>query len=73
MAADEEHRHEGSFAEGQELEEQHPEDAHQHGDFAVGEEREEHHHEGDFAEGQETEEHHGEDETHGRFSRGEDA
>ena len=73
MARDEEHRHEGTFAEGQEQREHHPEDAHEHGDFAEGEELEEHHHEGSFAEGQERREHHAEDDPHGRFSRGEEA
>ena len=36
MAEDEEHRHEGSFAEGQEREEHHPEEG-GHGRFAAGE------------------------------------
>ena len=35
---DEEHEHEGSFAEGQELGEHHPE-ADKHGDFAEGQEK----------------------------------
>jgi hypothetical protein len=63
-----EHHHEGSFAEGEETEEHHPEE--EKGSFAEGQEEEMHRHEGDFAEGQEEEERHPEDSTHGDFSRG---
>jgi hypothetical protein len=47
------HRHEGSFAAGQELIEHHPEQPGAKGDFATGEELRQHTHQGTFAEGQE--------------------
>jgi len=47
------HRHEGSFAAGQELIEHHPEQLGAKGDFATGEELRQHIHQGTFAEGQE--------------------
>ena len=59
-----EREHEGSFAEGQEDAEHHPEDEDM-GDFAEGQEsegtHEAGHHKGSFAEGQEDEETHPED------------
>jgi hypothetical protein len=64
---DEKHDHEGSFAEGQEREEHHPE-REERGRFA--DDMEEHRHEGTFAEGQEGEEHHPEREQHGDFAEG---
>jgi hypothetical protein len=62
------HEHEGSFAEGVEEAEHHPEG--EKGDFAEGEEESEHKHEGSFAEGIEDVEHHPEDETKGDFAEG---
>jgi hypothetical protein len=47
------HRHEGSFAAGQELIEHHPERPGAKGDFATGEELQQHSHQGTFGEGQE--------------------
>jgi hypothetical protein len=47
------HDHEGSFAEGVEETERHPE-LDKKGDFAEGEEESEHRHEGSFAEGVES-------------------
>jgi hypothetical protein len=64
----EEHTHEGSFAEGQEAEEHHPE-RDRRGEFAEGLEEDEHAHEGSFAAGQQARERHPEDEPKGRFSR----
>ena len=66
---DEEHTHEGTFADGQEREEHHPE-AEQRGEFA--EEHAGHQHEGTFAEGQEEEEHHPEGSRHGDFAEGQE-
>jgi hypothetical protein len=66
-----EHEHEGSFAEGQERSEHHPE-REPHGDFASEEDRPEHRHEGSFAEGQETQEHHPEGGPHGDFAEGQE-
>jgi hypothetical protein len=66
---EDEHAHEGSFAEGQEREEHHPEQE-RRGEFA--EEHEEHQHEGSFGAGQETEEHHPEGERHGDFAEGQE-
>jgi hypothetical protein len=66
-----EHAHEGTFAEGQEREEHHPEQE-RRGEFAeehAGDE--EHQHEGSFAAGQEREEHHPEGGRHGDFGEGE--
>ena len=64
--SDREHEHEGTFAEGQEREEHHPERG-PHGEFAEGLEDTGHAHEGTFAEGVEREEHHPEHEGHGSF------
>jgi hypothetical protein len=64
-----EHEHEGSFAEGEEREEHHPEEEKR--DFAEGQEDEHHEHEGTFAEGQEGDERHPEGGPHGDFARGE--
>jgi hypothetical protein len=64
----EKHNHEGSFAEGVEETEHHPE--HMKGDFAEGEEEGAHRHEGTFAEGVEETEHHPEDERKGDFAEG---
>jgi hypothetical protein len=47
------HRHEGSYAAGQELIEHHPEQPRAKGDFATGEELRQPTHQGTFAEGQE--------------------
>jgi len=66
---DEEHVHEGSFAEGQEREEHHPEREHR-GEFA--DEGGEHQHEGSFATGQEREEHHPEAGRHGDYAEGQE-
>jgi hypothetical protein len=65
----EEHEHEGTFAEGQEREEHHPE-REARGRFA--DDMEEHRHEGTFAEGQERDEHHAERERHGDFAEGQE-
>jgi hypothetical protein len=71
------HRHEGTFAEGQEVTEHHPE-ASTHGDFAEGEEElgadvdPEHVHRGGFAEGQDRGRH-PEDEPQPDFGRGQDS
>jgi hypothetical protein len=65
----EKHEHEGSFAEGIEESEHHPE-RDTKGDFAKGEEEGEHMHEGSFASGAEGPEHHPEDETKGDFAEG---
>jgi hypothetical protein len=65
----EKHEHEGSFAEGGEEIEHHPE-LDTKGDFAEGEEEGEHRHEGSFAEGVEETEHHPEDHTKGDFAEG---
>jgi hypothetical protein len=62
------HEHEGSFAEGVEETEHHPEL--DKGDFAEGEEEGEHRHEGSFAEGIEETEHRPEDHTKGDFAEG---
>jgi hypothetical protein len=64
----ERHEHEGSFAEGIEEIEHHPET--EKGDFAEGEEESEHRHEGTFAEGVEEAEHHPELDTKGDFAEG---
>jgi hypothetical protein len=69
-------RHEGTFAEGQEEEEHHPE-REQGPDFARGQEDrpeppQEEEHKGTFAEGQEEEEHHPEREPGPDFARGQD-
>jgi hypothetical protein len=64
----EKHEHEGSFAEGVEETEHHPE--RKKGDFAEGEEEQEHSHEGSFASGGEESEHHPEQETKGDFAEG---
>jgi hypothetical protein len=66
-----EHEHEGSFAEGEEQEEHHPEEEKR--DFAEGQEEEEHEHEGTFAAGQEETPRHPEGGRHGDFARGEEA
>jgi hypothetical protein len=63
------HEHEGSFAEGVEDVEHHPEDE-KKGDFAEGVEEREHPHEGSFAEGVEDVEHYPEDEKKGDFAEG---
>ena len=60
--ADEEHEHKGSFAEGQEVREHHPE-VEREGDFAEGQEEVDHpaggaEHTGTFAEGEADEGHH---------------
>jgi len=65
----EKHEHEGSFAEGIEEVEHHPE-RDTKGDFAEGEEEREHKHEGSFAEGGEEDEHHPERDTKGDFAEG---
>jgi hypothetical protein len=65
----EKHEHEGSFAEGIEETEHHPE-RDTKGDFAEGEEMREHRHEGDFAEGIEETEHHPERDKKGDFAKG---
>jgi hypothetical protein len=69
------HRHEGTFAEGQEGEEHHPE-AGTHGDFAEGQEEDtpdhEHAHRGGFAEGQDRGRH-PEDESQPDYGRGQDS
>ena len=64
----ESHEHEGSFAEGVEESEHHPES--DKGDFAEGEEESEHKHEGSFGEGIEESEHHVEDEKKCDFAEG---
>lgn len=69
--ADERHEHEGSFAEGVEREEHHPE-REDRGRFAESGEEGGHTHEGSFAEGVEREEHHPEDERRGSFAEGEE-
>jgi hypothetical protein len=69
--ADEEHEHEGTFAEGVERDEHHPEREGK-GRFARRGEEGGHVHEGAFAEGVEREEHHAESERRGRFAEGED-
>jgi hypothetical protein len=66
---DEEHDHEGTFAEGQEQVEHHPE-RERRGGFA--EEHDEHQHEGTFATGQERDEHHPEHGRHGDFAEGQE-
>jgi hypothetical protein len=53
MDDDAAHKHEGSFAAGQELIEHHPERPGEKADFAAGEELQEHTHQSTFAEGQE--------------------
>jgi hypothetical protein len=68
----ERHEHEGSFAEGVEETEHHPERG-TRGDFAKGEEEGEHMHEGSFASGAEEIEHHPEDEKKGDFAEGVEA
>jgi hypothetical protein len=65
----EKHEHEGTFAEGVEETEHHPE-RDTKGDFAKGEEMREHRHEGTFAEGVEETEHHPERERKGDFAEG---
>ena len=67
----ERHEHEGSFAEGIEEIEHHPE--REKGDFAEAEEESEHRHEGTFAEGIEETEHHPERHTKGDFAEGLDS
>ena len=62
----ESHEHEGSFGEGVEESEHHPES--EKGDFAEGDEESKHRHEGSFAEGVEDVEHHPEDEKKGDFA-----
>jgi len=64
----ESHEHEGSFGEGVEESEHHPES--EKGDLAEGEEESEHRHEGSFGEGIEESEHHAEDEKKGDFAEG---
>lgn len=64
-----EHEHEGSFAEGQEETEHHPE-REAHSDFAGEGEGSQHRHEGSFAEGEEETEHHPESEHRGTFAEG---
>lgn len=66
---EDEHAHEGTFAEGQEREEHHPEHE-RRGEFA--EDADEHQHEGTFAEGQEREEHHPEASRHGDYAEGQE-
>jgi hypothetical protein len=66
------HRHEGSFAEGAEEAEHHPEREGAKGDFAEGAEEAKHTHEGSFAEGIEEVEHHPEREAGGTFAEGEE-
>ena len=66
---EDEHAHEGTFAEGQEREEHHPE-RERRGEFA--EDADEHQHEGTFAEGQEREEHHPEAGRHGDYAEGQE-
>ena len=74
---DQEHEHEGTFAEGQKGVERHPEQD-RHGEFGRGEEvvREEglegDEHEGTFAAGQEAVEHHPEVEHEGKFAEGQE-
>jgi hypothetical protein len=70
----EEHRHEGTFAEGQETVEHHPEEAPK-SRFARGQREKpgpEHWHEGEFAEGQETVDHHPEVDRGGDFAEGQE-
>ncbi len=68
-------KHEGSFAEGLEDIEKHPEDSAE-GDFAAGQEKDptahEHRHEGTFATGEEAVEHHPEVRSKGDFAKGQD-
>ena len=64
----EKHEHEGSFAEGVEEAEHHPE--REKGDFSEGEEEQEHRHEGSFGSGGEESEHHREQEKKGDFAEG---
>jgi hypothetical protein len=66
---DEEHAQEGTFAEGQERDENHPEQE-RRGEFA--EEHDEHQHEGTFAAGQEAERRHPEGGRHGDFAEGQE-
>lgn len=67
MGTPNEHKHEGTFAEGQAQHEQHPEDT-PRGDFARGQGRDSHAHEGSFADGQARDEHHPEREHRGDFA-----
>ncbi|MDQ6880087.1 MAG: hypothetical protein M3082_20785 [Candidatus Dormibacteraeota bacterium] len=68
-------KHEGSFAEGVEDIEKHPEDSNK-GDFAKGQEKDpashEHRHEGSFATGEEVVEHHPETRSKGDFAKGQE-
>lgn len=66
-APEHEHEHRGTFAEGQAVEEHHPE-ASPRGDYARGQDQPTHTHEGSFGEGQSESDHHPEREAHGRFS-----
>ena len=66
---DEKHEHEGSFAEGQERDDHHPE---REGRGRFAEDETEHRHEGTFGSGQEREEHHAEREQHGDFAEGQE-
>jgi hypothetical protein len=66
---DEEHGHEGTFAEGQERDEHQPE-AERRGEFA--EEHDDHQHEGTFGTGQEAGEQHPEGGRHGDFAEGQE-
>lgn len=67
MSTPHEHRHEGTFADGQARTDRHPEDS-SHGDFAEGQERDAHSHQGNFADGQARDEHHAEREARGTFA-----
>jgi hypothetical protein len=67
MGTPNEHRHEGTFAEGQAHGTPHPEDG-PRGDFARGQERDTDAHEGSFADGQARDEHHPEREHRGDFA-----
>ena len=67
MASEQEHQ--GTFAEGQAVEEHHPEDE-PDGEFARGQQRRKHEHESDFAEGQAETERHPETEKPGDFAEG---
>ena len=63
------HEHRGTFAEGQAVEEHHPEEA-SRGDYARGQDLDAHAHEGTFAGGQANDDRNPERDGHGRFSEG---